>query len=176
MMKYITDDNPDWPGRFKQIALRASRFLPAHCRVHHVGSTSIPGMPAKDIIDLVIECPNGLMPEIVKALVKAGYEHEGDKGIAGREAFRPCFGSEAERLPAHHLYACEAGAQELRKQLAFRDYLRANPERARWLAEKKRAVDGAAGSRVGYIEKKAEFYSVITMESLEWANAAAKGT
>lgn len=168
-MKYLTTYNPDWPDRFSQIATRLTACLPGDCTVHHVGSSSIPGMPAKDIIDLIVQCPVGSMPIMIEALEKSGYGHKGDQGLRGREVFRPKPGSDAATLYAHHLYACEARAHQLEKHLAFRDYLIAHPERASWLATQKIAVDIAAESREIYIEMKAACYSIITAESLEWA-------
>lgn len=127
-------------------------------------------MPAKDIIDIDVECPVGAIDAVIHALREAGYGHEGDRGIPGREAFRPMGGSEASRMPAHHLYACESGAYELKKHLAYRDYLVANGDRAQWLARRKIAVDESAETRSAYIERKAPFYRAITKESLEWTD------
>jgi GrpB-like predicted nucleotidyltransferase (UPF0157 family) len=169
-MQYITPYNPDWPHRFNRIASHLAPFLPTMCQIHHVGSTSISGMPAKDIIDLDIECPHGAIPLVIAALAGAGYKHEGDKGIPGREAFRPLPDSGASHLPAHHLYACERGAEALIKHLVFRDYLTSHPERARWLAAKKIAVDNTAPTRDAYIEAKGDCYALISAESLLWAD------
>lgn len=168
-MKYITPYNPDWVSQFEGIASWLREKLPRHSQVHHVGSTSIPGMPAKNIIDIDIECPIGSMDTIITALNHAGYQHEGDKGIPGREAFRPKEGSEASFLYHHHLYACESNSSELHKHLAFKNYLRANPEKQKWLAEHKIECDRIAQSRSEYIERKAPFYEVITADSLKWA-------
>lgn len=168
-MRHIIDYDSDWPMRFEQITGRLREFLDADCQMHHVGSTSVPGMPAKDIVDIVVQSPKGSMPLIIEVLAKAGYTHAGDRGLRGRETFRPDPGSDACRLPAHHLYACESGVYQLRKHLAFRDYLIARPERAKWLAGQKIAVDAAAENRDGYIKNKSECYSIITAESMEWA-------
>ncbi|MEW6713301.1 MAG: GrpB family protein [Chloroflexota bacterium] len=168
-MKYITDYNPNWVEQFEYIASWLRERLPDNCHIHHVGSTSVFGMPAKNIIDIDIECPIGRMNTIITALNLAGYEHEGDKGISGREAFRPKEGTEASFLYPHHLYACESNARELHKHLAFRNFLLANPERARWLAKHKIECDNVAESRSDYIERKAPFYELITADSLKWA-------
>ncbi len=168
-MKYITNYNPDWASQFEHIASWLRECLPDDCHVHHVGSTSVLGMPAKNIIDIDIECPIGSIKAIIKALNLAGYEHEGDKGISGREAFRPQEGSEASFLYPHHLYACESNAGELHKHVAFKNYLLANPEKVKWLAYHKIECDNAAESSNEYIERKAPFYEVITADSLKWS-------
>ena len=129
----------------------------------------MPGMPAKDIIDLDIECPAGRMTSVVKALSEIGYVHEGDKGIRGREAFHPMAGSAPASWPPHHLYACQANAHELLKHLAYREYLRHNDDRAEWLAQQKISADRRANSRDEYIANKNEAYAIITRESLSWA-------
>lgn len=146
-MKYIVAYNQDWPKGFEQIAAYVKAFLPESCAFHHVGSTSVPGMPAKDIIDLDIEYVHGFLQVVINGLKDAGYEHQGDLGIPGREAFKPLAGSCAASLPVHHLYACETGAFELKRHLAYRDYLRAHAGRAEWLARKKILVDASARSR-----------------------------
>ena len=169
-MQYITEYNPEWPQRVTQIVEYLTPFLADNVIAHHIGSTSIPGMPAKDVIDLDIEYDRGSRQTVIDGLAHAGYEHEGDLGISGREAFKPAQSSEAASLPTHHLYACESGAHELLKHLAYRDYLVAYPARRKWLATQKIAVDASAESRDSYIQNKSCYYSVITSESLEWAN------
>ena len=168
-MKYITPYNLDWPRMFERIARFLGWALPGTCRIHHVGSTAIAGMPAKDIIDIDIECPGNMMSVLIEHLAGAGYIHEGDKGIAGREAFRPRSEGPAARLPGHHLYACESGSSELARHLAFRDYLASHGQRAKWLAEEKIASDRLADSREAYIEAKAAAYALVMEEALLWA-------
>jgi GrpB-like predicted nucleotidyltransferase (UPF0157 family) len=73
--------------RFVHFTESQKDFLPDTCTFHHIGSTSVPGMPAKDIIDLDIEYVPGSLFTVITGLKKAGYSHEGDLGIAGREAF-----------------------------------------------------------------------------------------
>ena len=175
-MKHITPYNNEWPVRFSLVAKFLREHLPDTCFIHHIGSTSIPGMPSKDIIDLDIECPNGSMSSIIDSLDRAGYDHEGDKGIATREAFQPKVGSLAFNLPPHHLYACETQSPELFKHLAFREYLVSHPDRAKWLAREKIEKDQSAKSRSEYIINKSIIYEIITEESLAWANKALQWT
>ena len=175
-MGYITEYNPDWPARFERIAAMLRPHLAAECRFHHVGSTSIPGMPSKDIIDIDIECPVGAMSRVIEALAAAGYTHEGDQGIPTREAFSPLPGSPAAELPSHHLYACESDSPELRRHLAFREYLKANSQRAQWLAQQKSKADSAAATRDEYITNKSGAYEVITREALDWTNQSVQRT
>lgn len=169
-MNYITPYNPEWAQRFQDIRQALTPVLPSGCKFHHVGSTSIPGMPAKDIIDIDVECPSGSMQAVIECLAPLGYEHQGDLGIRGREAFRIIPDSQAAALPAHHLYTCETATSELLRHLLFRDYLIANPARAAWLANEKASADAKASSRADYIENKNAAYARIVAEASEWAS------
>ena len=98
-------------------------------RIEHVGSTSVRGLAAKPIIDIdvVIE-GDSAFEAVVAALGKIGYTHEGDLGIPGREAFKY---DGKEHLQKHHLYVCAQDSAELKRHIAFRDYLRTHPEAVR---------------------------------------------
>lgn len=119
----VTDYDPQWPVAFAQIcAYLWPAIQDLATGIEHVGSTSVPGLAAKPIIDLDIIIPVvDLLPQIVQRLEPLGYEHQGDLGIAGRDAFR-----QRNALPAHHLYVCPAGSVGLQNHLIVRDYLRAN--------------------------------------------------
>ena len=94
----------------------------ASLRLEHVGSTAVPGLRAKPVIDacIVVASPRDI-PFVVKALAKIGYAHRGDLGVSGREAFKS-----SSDLPAHHLYASPRNSVSLRNHLGLRDFLRAN--------------------------------------------------
>lgn len=98
-------------------------------RIEHVGSTSVEGLSAKPIIDIdvVIE-DRSKLDAAVEALATIGYEHEGDQGIPGREAFKY---EGKEHLRNHHLYVCARDSSELKRHISFRDYLREHPEAVR---------------------------------------------
>ncbi|MBR3505017.1 MAG: GrpB family protein [Clostridia bacterium] len=92
-------------------------------RIEHVGSTSVEGLSAKPIIDIDVVIDEADFDAAAAALARIGYEHQGDLGIAGREAFRY---EGKEHLREHHLYVCPEDSPELKRHLAFRDYLRAH--------------------------------------------------
>jgi hypothetical protein len=80
-------------------------------------------------LDIDIFIPPAVeLESVIEALAVAGYEHRGDQGIAGRDAFR--YQNSDTPLPAHHLYAGRADAKEMRWHVAFRDYLRDNAKAA----------------------------------------------
>ena len=97
--------------------------------IEHVGSTVVHGLSAKPIIDIdvVIE-DRSLLGPVIASLAKIGYRHEGDLGITGREAFKY---EGKDHLRKHHLYVCPRGSAELKRHIAFRDYLRCRPEAVR---------------------------------------------
>ena len=94
--------------------------------IEHVGSTSVEGMSAKPCIDIdVIIKDYSVFGEIVRKLGAIGYIHEGDLGIKDREAFKY---ADKPHLMTHHLYVCPRDSEELHRHIAFRDFLRKNPE------------------------------------------------
>ena len=167
-MKFIREPDPRWAGRFEAIRAHLAQHLPAECRIHHVGSTSIPGLPSKDVIDVTIECPRGAMRPVIDALAPAGYRHAGDKGLEGREAFELIDAELSVALDRHHLYACEEGATELTKHLAFRDYLREDVAARQRIAHAKRRADEQAHTKAEYIALKAPTYAQVALEAVRW--------
>jgi GrpB-like predicted nucleotidyltransferase (UPF0157 family) len=106
----------------------------------HVGSTSVHGLSAKPIIDIdVVIKDYSVLDAVVVALKKDGYQHEGNLGIVGREAFKY---KGKHHLQKHHLYVCPKNSMELRRHIAFRNYLRSHPEAVREYSQIKE--EGAA--------------------------------
>jgi len=151
----IREYDPTWPDQFSELASRVTAALGAlELRVEHIGSTAVPGLAAKAVIDLdvVLESPRDL-PEAIRGLAVLGYVHEGDLGIVGRDAFRWPPGEKR-----HHLYVLVAGADELRRHLAFRDALRADPAvRDKYAALKMSLAIQWAHDRKSYTEAKSAF-------------------
>jgi GrpB-like predicted nucleotidyltransferase (UPF0157 family) len=150
----IVDYDPAWPALFASLAARVSAALgPVLVRVEHVGSTAVPGLAAKPVIDLDAVVPPGQVPEAVRRLAEVGYVHRGERGVAGREAFAAPAG-----LPPHHLYVCPADSPALADHVRFRDVLRADGELAAEYGRLKRRLAAQFGSdRASYCEAKTEF-------------------
>ncbi len=124
----VTPYDPDWPRTFDHIhAAVWPAVQHAAMALEHVGSTAVPGLQAKPIIDacIVVASPRDI-PYVVKALAALGYVHRGELGVPDRAAFRP-----PASLPKHHLYASPRRSLSLKNQLGLRDYLRAHPEAAK---------------------------------------------
>lgn len=125
-----------WPALFaveEQRIRECCGALPL--RLEHIGSTSIPGMCAKPVLDILAGRPReSTIPDYVIALTQAGYIHRGERGVPGREFFR-------RGVPrAYHVHLVEAGGRLWREYLGFRDYLRAHHEAARRFADVKREL------------------------------------
>lgn len=117
------------------------------------------GLWAKPVIDIdVVIKDSTVLADVIAALNKIGYIHEGDLGIAGREAFAY---EGKEHLQAHHLYVCTQDSRELRRHTAFRDYLRTQPEAADEYSRIKRegavlyphSIDKYIAHKSGFIER-----------------------
>jgi len=154
----IADYDPGWPAAFAELRNQIAAALgPLARRIEHVGSTAVPGLPAKPVIDLdVVIAARADLPEVIIRLAALGYRHEGDLGITGREAF-----ASPAAAPARHLYVCTADSPELARHLAFRDYLRTHPPQARAYAELKRSLaaqfrydrDAYSRSKAAFVEQ-----------------------
>ena len=92
--------------------------------IEHVGSTSVPGLAAKPIIDLsaVVRADEDV-PVAIERLASLGYVHRGNLGVEGQEAF-----DSPDVSPVHHLYLCPRDSPGLANHLAVRDYLRAHAD------------------------------------------------
>ena len=153
----VVEYDPQWAQLFIELGERVIASLrELVLRVGHVGSTSVPGLAAKPVVDVDVVIPSrDDLPEAIRRLRALGYEHLGDLGIVGREAFgRP------PETPPHNLYICAQDSEELARHVRFRDYLRANPLEAeryaalkRDLAEQHRFdIDAYCDAKTGFIE------------------------
>jgi GrpB-like predicted nucleotidyltransferase (UPF0157 family) len=131
----VADYDPKWPELFEALrASIASALGDLAAAIEHVGSTAVPGLAAKPVIDIdVLLSFADCLQEAIVRLAPLGYAHRGDLDIAGREAF-----SHPPGQPAHHLYVCPPDSGEYRRHIAFRDYLRGHPESATVYGELKR--------------------------------------
>lgn len=116
---------------WKEEFLKIKKMLEKHIGdliigIEHVGSTSVVGLAAKPIIDfnIIIES-YGIFPQIIEKLSEIGFDHEGDHGIKGREAFRRRYNDE---FLQYHMYVCPKDSLEHQRQIAFRNYLRTHKE------------------------------------------------
>jgi len=153
-----------WDQDFAQIRDELRQALgPLALSIEHVGSTSVRGLSAKPIIDIDIVIRDySWFEAVVSALKAIGYYHEGDLGISGREAFRY---DGKDHLQKHHLYVCAQDSAELKRHLAFRDYLRSHPKAVNEYSRIKEEGAALFPDDIGkYIEYKAPFIERIYQE------------
>ncbi|HEY1064628.1 MAG TPA: GrpB family protein, partial [Pirellulales bacterium] len=157
-----------WKDDFQREAthIRAALGEALHA-IHHIGSTAIPGIHAKPIIDLLLETPTlAALDARQHAMEKLGYEALGEFGIPDRRYFRK-INSSGERT--HHVHAFVVGSPGAVRHLAFRDYLLAHPAVAReYDALKLRLVAARPGELDAYIDGKDAFVKDVERDALAW--------
>jgi len=151
----VIDYDEAWPRFFDEIAEPVRQAVAdLAAEVEHVGSTSVPGLAAKPVIDIdvAVRSPKDV-PTAIERLQALGYVYQGDKGVAGREAFMWPYGARP-----HHLYVVVAGSRPHADHIEFRDYLRRHREVAEEYAALKKTLAGRhREDRLGYTEAKSEF-------------------
>lgn len=146
--------DPKWKNEFQKIKSYLEKALEnSIITIEHVGSTSVEGLSAKPIIDIDVVIKDYDNFEDVKSrLGRLGYHHEGDLGIKCREAFRY---DEKPEFMTHHLYVCPQDSDELKRHIAFRDYLRTyREERDKYSEIKLQAAKRYPTDIDSYIETK----------------------
>ena len=130
----VTEPDPNWAAEFRALARRLRCALgDVAVALEHVGSTAVPGLAAKPIVDLdVVVANRGDVSVAVERLAVLGYEHVGTLGIAGREAFVWPRGEQR-----HHVFVVVEGSAIHRRHVGLRDCLIAYPDLAALYARHK---------------------------------------
>ncbi len=122
-----------WVEDFSRIrAVIDEAIYPLSVSIEHVGSTAVPNLAAKPVIDIdIVYGGNTAFEDIKTGLEKIGYFHNGNQGILNREVFKrgkmPIFPTILDEI-VHHLYVCPSDSEELQKHILFRDYLVENKD------------------------------------------------
>ena len=157
--------DPAWPEMFATVRDRIATVLgDLAVGIEHVGSTAVPGVDAKPIIDIDVVIRNSDdFLEVATRLATLGYMHLGDLGIVGREAFRA-----PTESPRHHLYVLASGSAPLQAHLLLRDALRADPDLAQEYAALKRSLaERHRDDRDSYAEGKTHFITSVLLNERE---------
>ena len=170
----VVEYDKNWPSDFEKIKKEIEKAIVEPAVIEHVGSTSIPGMKAKPIIDIDVGLNNWADFEKVKAeLAAIGYVHEGDKGIKGRQAFGRTGFIHNDVLDTidHHLYVCSVDNEEFKRHLLFRDYLRSHDEARDKYNQIKEEILTKVGvdNRAGYVQMKEDEYRDFFEDIIEKA-------
>jgi GrpB-like predicted nucleotidyltransferase (UPF0157 family) len=157
----VSDYDPEWPSWFEAVCRRVWPAVEELAlRIDHVGSTSVPGLAAKPIIDMdiVVAAEDGVRP-VIERLATIGYRWRGDLGVRGREAFQL---TRDEGLPPHHLYLVVENNRAHADHFLLRDLLRQDSEaRARYAALKRRNAELADRDIDVYVAAKARFVAEL---------------
>ena len=166
----IVPYDPGWPAAFEAEASRIGDALgPLAVRIDHHGSTAVPGLGAKPIIDIQVSVAN-LQPLSAyrEPLEGIGYVHMPHAD----DAFAPFFHRPREWPHTHHVHVVEAGGREEQRTLAFRDYLRDHANIAREYENLKRTL---AARSVSTDERSREIYAAQKGEYIQAVVALALG-
>lgn len=161
----IDDYDPRWPVMFAAEAALLRRCLGDHVvAIEHVGSTAVPGLAAKPIIDILAGVRDYQRFEsLVRRLEGADYVYtpEAETDDPDRRVFRKG-PSDPTRLRTHHVHVTEVSGAYWRRILAFREHLRAHPEVADgYVALKRRLVARYADQSRAYTAGKSAFVSEV---------------
>lgn len=166
--------DPEWPILFKKESESLRHNLPASLitRIEHFGSTAIPGLAAKPIVDVLVEVDSleETQKQIVPLLESEGYEY------FWRTDSQPPYAwfikRNAEGKRTHHIHMVEADSK-LWERLYFRDYLKKFPAEAKRYGELKQSLsEKYPNDRVGYTEGKTEYVLSVTERARQYYDAS----
>jgi GrpB-like predicted nucleotidyltransferase (UPF0157 family) len=160
---HLSEHDPQWPILFGAEVQRVSLGLPADVMIEHIGSTAIPGLVAKPVIDIMVGTEPHHQIEAVRAvLVELGYEDMDEAGVPGRFYFRRRVGA------AFNIALMSRGGPLWTANLAFRDYLRTSPDARREYSEiKRQAFNNGIRSLLAYSDYKSAVLSRLMAEAFD---------
>jgi GrpB-like predicted nucleotidyltransferase (UPF0157 family) len=164
----VVPHDPSWRSKFedeaKQVALALGENVVI---IHHIGSTSIPHIYAKPIIDMLVEVKDITKVDADNSAMEAlGYKVMGEFGLPGRRFFRK-YDQTGKRT--HHVHVFEINISEVQRHLAFRDYMIAHPEYANKYSELKRQLAKQYPEDIdGYMDGKDGFIKDMEKRAIEW--------
>lgn len=158
----------DWETAFLAEAGRIRSALGlVVLHVHHIGSTAIPGIAAKPVIDMILEVSSiDLLDQTDHALLGLGYDSLGEHGLSDRRFYR-----KGGDLRTHHIHAYASGHRDIHRHIAFRDYLRAHQDKAiQYELVKLEAARKFRESPESYAEAKSSTLGILESEAMLWTS------
>jgi GrpB-like predicted nucleotidyltransferase (UPF0157 family) len=159
--------DPNWLNEFERIRdYLMEQIGGLVLEIKHVGSTSVPGLCAKPILDIVAVMESyDVFPEIVTRLEKDGYNHAGNQGVKDREAFKRLI---PDDFMDYHFYVCLKDSEELRRWAIFLNALRSNKDIADEYGKlKMRLIDEVYGDRALYTDSKTDFVLGVINKAIQ---------
>jgi GrpB-like predicted nucleotidyltransferase (UPF0157 family) len=164
----VVAHDPAWQRNFEVEADHIARALEELVVVlYHIGSTAIPGILAKPIIDILLEVDDIFrLDDKRSAMEQLGYEGMGEFGIPGRRYFRK---ENAAGIRTHQVHAFQAGSPEIERHLAFRDYMIAHPVEAQsYSVLKRRLAQEHPEDIEAYMAGKDPFIKAYEAKAIAW--------
>jgi GrpB-like predicted nucleotidyltransferase (UPF0157 family) len=158
--------DPSWPEHFAALGRRLrSELGAAALRIDHIGSTAVPGLAAKPVIDVQVSVAALEPMDVYRgALQRAGFVWRADNPELTKRYFREAAG------PRTHLHVRRAGSFGEQLALLFRDYLRAHPDAAaEYAALKERLAQQLRNQRTAYVDAKGPLIWELTRRADAWA-------
>ncbi len=158
---------PEWKNQAQEEAARVTKAMGSNIlAVHHIGSTAIPGIKAKPIIDLMVEVRDILEVDRANAtMIGLGYEPRGEYGIPGRRYF---VRREGER-DTHHVHMYQQAHPEIVRHLNFQEYMVAHPQDAQAYSRlKEQLAQSFRYDPDNYTDSKTGFIRGIDQKALKW--------
>jgi GrpB-like predicted nucleotidyltransferase (UPF0157 family) len=164
----VVPHDPHWTELYQLESARIRDALGGTVvAIHHIGSTSIPGIFAKPIVDILVEATALSEVDSRRGQMETlGYEVMGECGIAGRRYFRKD-NANGDRI--HNVHTFVAGTPGALRHLAFRDFLRAHPASARQYSDLKRKLAAAHPNSIEkYMDGKDDFIKDVEQRAIQW--------
>jgi GrpB-like predicted nucleotidyltransferase (UPF0157 family) len=159
-----------WPRRFSGERRRIRAHVTCPVEIEHIGSTAVPGLASKPVIDILIGVDPADVDPVARQIAAAGYEDLGEAGVPGRRHLR------RRAVQAYNVHIVELGGQLWRDNLAVREFLRAHPAEAARYADAKRHAIASAPTLLAYSDRKSAFVRDLVRRSREArADAASLG-
>jgi GrpB-like predicted nucleotidyltransferase (UPF0157 family) len=163
MNKYVFKGyEPIYPQLFEEEKNRLRKALDSRVKIEHFGSTAIPGLGGKGIIDIYVTAPKDNLLIVKKSIEKAGYEFRPDAGTPERLFFRRIVAKLESNEQRYHIHLTNDGNPGFIQDISFRDYLRSHPEDLNKYAEiKVKAAAEANNDKDAYMKIKEPFIQEI---------------
>lgn len=161
--------DPNWPLQYEEEATRIKSIFSANfIAIHHVGSTSVPGLAAKPTIDIILVVKDIEQVDACNdQMEKLGYEAWGEYNIPGRRFF-----VKGEDKRTHHVHTFQIGNPEIERHIYFRDYLESHPDVANDYANlKTKLAQQFAHDRRGYVQNKQDYVKALEKKAIDWFNS-----
>src|SRR5699024_2517329 len=166
----VTPYNKDWPLMYREEAEKLCKIFGSEIiEIHHIGSTAVDGLIAKPVIDIMPVVRDVYqVDDFNTAMIDIGYEPKGENGLPGRRFFQK--GGD-ERT--HHIHFYEIGNSEIKRHLAFRNYLRTHPDTVKKYGSLKKELSQRFPDDIeAYINGKEQLVSEIEKKAMGWSQGS----